>query len=96
MAAFERAEYQTRVDKTKASMAERGIEVLLSTNPANMCYLTGYDAWSFYVHQMVILAGDAEPIWVGRGMDANAAKVTTYLDHANILGYPDDYVQSTG
>ena len=28
-------------------------------------------------------------------MDANAAKVTTYLDHANIVGYPDDYVQST-
>ena len=29
MAAFERAEYQARVEKTKASMAERGIEVRL-------------------------------------------------------------------
>ncbi len=28
-------------------------------------------------------------------MDANAAKVTTFLDHENIFGYPDDYVQST-
>ena len=95
MVAFDRAEYQARVDKTKASMAERGIEVLLATNPANMCYLTGYDAWSFYVHQLVVLAGEAEPIWVGRGMDANAAKVTTFLDHGDIVGYPDDYVQST-
>ena len=96
MPAFDKAEYQARIDKTKASMAEHGVDVLLSTNPANMCYLTGYDAWSFYVHQMVILAVDAaEPVWVGRGMDANAAKVTTYLDHADIVGYPDDYVQST-
>ncbi len=96
MPALDKAEYQARIDKTKASMAEHGVDVLLSTNPANMCYLTGYDAWSFYTHQMVILAGDAaEPVWVGRGMDANAAKVTTYLDHANIVGYPDDYVQST-
>jgi Xaa-Pro dipeptidase len=95
MPAFDKAEYQARIDKTKASMAEHGVDVLLSTNPANMCYLTGYDAWSFYVHQMVVVAGDAEPIWVGRGMDANAAKVTTFLDHGDIHGYPDDYVQST-
>ena len=36
-----------------------------------------------------------EPVWIGRGQDANGAKVTTFLDHKNILGYPDDYVQST-
>ena len=82
--------------RTKASMAEQGIEVLLSTNPANMCYLTGYDAWSFYVHQLVIVSLEQEEaIWVGRGMDANAARVTTFLSGENIYGYPDDYVQST-
>ena len=76
-------------------MSERGIDVLLSTNPANMAYLTGYDGWSFYVHQLIVLSQDADqPLWIGRGMDANAAKVTTYLDHDNVFGYPDDYVQS--
>jgi Xaa-Pro dipeptidase len=93
---FEKAEYDARLSRAKAAMAERGIEVLLSTNPANMCYLTGYDAWSFYVHQLVIVALEAEEaIWVGRGMDANAARVTTYLSDGNIHGYPDDYVQSS-
>jgi Xaa-Pro dipeptidase len=96
MVPFPLSEYRQRLDKTRTRMSEHGVDVLLCTNPANMAYLTGYDGWSFYVHQMVILAQDAsEPIWVGRGMDANAAKVTTYLDHANIHGYPDDYVQST-
>ncbi len=81
---------------TLSAMAERGIDLLLSTNPANMCYLTGYDAWSFYVHQLVVVtAEDSQALWIGRGMDANAARVTTFLPSENIHGYPDDYVQST-
>ena len=96
MPAFEAQEYLDRQNKTKARMAEAGINVLLASDPANMCYLAGYDGWSFYVHQLLVVALDADqPIWIGRGMDANAAKVTTYLAHDNILGYPDDYVQST-
>ncbi len=92
---FKKSEYLERIGKTKKSMADQGIDVLLATNPANMNYLTGYDGWSFYVHQLVVLALDSdEPVWIGRGMDANAAKVTTFLNHDNILGYPDDYVQT--
>ncbi len=54
--AFEETEYRRRVEKTKAGMAEQGIEILLCSHPANMCYLTGYDGWSFYVHQLVLIA----------------------------------------
>src|SRR5262249_12364512 len=58
--------------------------------------LTGYDGWSFYTPQVVILAQNLDqPICITRLMDANGAKITTFLDHANILGYPDHYVQST-
>ena len=59
MLAFEKSEYAARIAKTKTAMAEHGIDVLLCVDPANMCYLTGYDGWSFYVHQLVILAADA-------------------------------------
>ena len=96
MPPFETGEYQARLAKAKASMAEKGIEVLLVTDPANMNYLSGYDAWSFYVHQALIVASDRDqPIWLGRGQDANCAHATTYLDADNIVGYPDHYVQST-
>lgn len=96
LACFEPSEYLWRLTKVKQRMSEDGVDVLLATNPSNMCYLTGYDGWSFYVHQLVIIAMDhPEPIWVGRGMDANGAKATTYLNDANIYGYPDHYVQST-
>ncbi|MGH2318370.1 M24 family metallopeptidase [Planococcus sp. SE5232] len=92
---FGTAEYQERIRKTKERMSARGIEVLLITDPANMNYLSGYDAWSFYVHQMLIVIDDEDqPIWVGRTMDANGAKITTWLYHDNIIPYPDTYVQS--
>ncbi|ANU11781.1 Xaa-Pro aminopeptidase [Planococcus antarcticus DSM 14505] len=92
---FGTAEYQERIQKTKERMASKGIEVLLITDPANMNYLSGYDGWSFYVHQMLIIIDDEDqPIWVGRTMDANAAKITTWLYHDNIISYPDTYVQS--
>src|SRR5699024_10762533 len=96
MLIFSNTEYNKRLQNAKKSMERQHIDVLLITDPANMNYLTGYDAWSFYVHQVLIVMTDqTEPIWIGRGMDANAAKITTWLQHDNIIAYTDDYVQST-
>ena len=92
---FTRNEYATRLAKTRRAMAEKGIELLLVSDPSNMAWLTGYDGWSFYVHQAVLVGLEGEPVWWGRAMDANGAKRTAYLSHDNIVGYPDHFVQST-
>lgn len=93
---FTLEEFQSRLIEIKRKMVNRGIDVLLVTDPANMNYLSGYNGWSFYVHQvLVILIDEEQPIWIGRGMDANVAKQTTWLMHERIIAYPDDYVQST-
>lgn len=94
---FAREEYAARIAKTRDAMAARDIELLFVSDPSNMAWLTGYDGWSFYVHQGVLLAQEGEPVWFGRGQDVNGAKRTTYLgdDNDNIVGYPDEYVQST-
>ncbi|WLR50424.1 M24 family metallopeptidase [Bacillus tianshenii] len=95
LAVFTAEEFKDRLNRTKQKMSEEGVEVLLVTNPSNMYYLSGYNAWSFYVHQMlIVMIDEPQPIWLGRQMDANSAKVTTWLDHDNIIPYPDDYVQS--
>lgn len=92
---FEREEYAQRLAQTRSAMLARGIEVLLVTDPSNMAWLTGYDGWSFYVHQCVLVGPEGDPIWFGRGQDANGAKRTVYMSLDNIIGYPDHYVQST-
>ncbi|AXF25984.1 ectoine hydrolase DoeA [Burkholderia pyrrocinia] len=93
--AFARSEYAARLAKTRAAMQRAGIDLLIVTDPTNMGWLTGYDGWSFYVHQCVLLPMDGEPVWFGRGQDANGAKRTAFMAHDNIVGYPDHYVQST-
>lgn len=95
MLAFDRSEYETRLERTKTSMQESGIEVLLCHDTANMHYLTGYDGWSFYTPQCVVVALELEePLWIGRGIDGNGARATTYLREENIYPYGDDYVQT--
>lgn len=95
MAAFSREEHLERIQHTRERMEARGIDILLVTDPANMCYLTGYDGWSFYVPQVVVVPlEEDEPLWIGRKMDVRAAHVTTFLKRENVIGYPDDYVQA--
>ncbi|EJN04885.1 ectoine hydrolase DoeA [Phyllobacterium sp. YR531] len=92
---FTRQEFADRLKKTRVAMQKRGIDFLICSDPSNMAWLTGYDGWSFYVHQAVLVPPEGEPVWYGRGQDANGAKRTAYLHHDNIVGYADNYVQST-
>jgi ectoine hydrolase len=91
---FSRTEYDERIATTRHAMQTRGMDVLIVTDPSNMAWLTGYDGWSFYVHQCVLLPLEGDPLWYGRGQDANGAKRTVFMSHDNIIGYPDHYVQS--
>jgi Xaa-Pro dipeptidase len=92
---FSEEEFQRRIRKTKEMMDKHSIEMLLLMDPANMNYLTGYDGWSFYVHQGVIVSLDTKyPFWFGREQDSNGARLTSWLPDDCIYGYPDEYVQS--
>ncbi len=91
---FTREEYASRLWKVRAEMAGRGIDVLIVSDPSNMAWLTGYDGWSFYVHQCVLVGLEGEPVWFGRRMDANGALRTCWIHPDNITYYPDYYVQN--
>ncbi len=92
---FSREEYALRLDKTRRAMEARGVDLLIVTDPSNMNWLTGYDGWSFYVHQCVVVPPTGEPLWFGRGMDAAGAMLTAWLSPESLIAYPDHYVQST-
>ncbi len=92
---FSEAEYSARLAKTRAAMDAAGIDVLYVQDPSNMAWLTGYDGWSFYVHQGVILTQEGAPYWWGRRQDANGAVRTVWMEDAQVFGYLDHFVQST-
>ncbi len=91
---FSQEEYEGRIRKTRKAMAEADVDLLIVYDPANKSWLTGYDGWSFYVHECVLLAMEGEPVYVGRGMDAVGATRTTFMSRENIIGYPDHLVQN--
>ncbi len=91
---FSREEYAGRIAKARRAMERQGIELLIVTDPSNMAWLTGYDGWSFYVHQCVLLTQEGDPVWYGRSQDAFGAKRTVFMGEADILSYPDTYVQT--
>jgi len=92
---FSREEYAQRLTKTKTAMQAAGIDLLIVTDPSNMNWLTGYDGWSFYVHQGVVVPLDGDPIWWGRGQDGVGARLTSWLPHDRLHPYADHFVQST-
>ena len=94
-APFSPAEYERRIALTRLAMEAAGLDALFITDPSNQAWLTGYDGWSFYVHQGVLLRMEGEPIWWGRFMDSIGAQRTCWMSEESIFGYADSYVQST-
>ncbi|MGI9368998.1 MAG: aminopeptidase P family N-terminal domain-containing protein, partial [Ruegeria sp.] len=94
-APFSKAEYDRRIAKTRQAMNAAGIDVLFAVDPSNQAWLTGYDGWSFYVHQGVVLGLSGDPVWWGRVQDANGARRTVWMEDDRVLGYADQYIQST-
>ena len=92
---FSSNEYKNRLKKVQTSMQKKGIELLISQDTANINYLTGYDAWSFYYAQCVIVHVNAdEPICFIRAQDAGGAFIKTYLKKENIIIYDEKYIHT--
>lgn len=93
--AFPKAEYQERLTRLRRQMNDRGLSLLLVTNPANYNYISGYDALSFQNPQALLVPStEQEPVWVGRGIDRASAESTTWLSDDNIVGYADSYADN--
>ncbi len=92
---FSTNEYKDRLKKVQLSMQKNGIELLISQDTANINYLTGYDAWSFYYAQCVIVHMNSdEPICFVRAQDVGGAFIKTYLKRENIIAYDEKYIHT--
>jgi Xaa-Pro aminopeptidase len=91
--AFEITEFQRRIADVKSRMGKAGFDLLMCQDPSNMGYLTGFDGWSFYTPQAVLVHLDEEwPVWFGREQDAKSAHITTDLPAHNIIPFSEPLV----
>ncbi len=85
-------EYETRLRAVQRAMAERSLSALVVTEPANLYYLIGYDAWSFYTPQCLLVPAEGALQFFTRAMDAGGASAISILPAEQIHGYPEDLV----
>ena len=69
---FLKPEYDDRLSRVYSTMATRGLDALVIADPENINWFTGYDAWSFYTPQMILIDMHDGPFWMGLEMDAGA------------------------
>jgi Xaa-Pro dipeptidase len=58
---FETAEYERRLDRTRAAMHDAGLDVLLLFHQESLYYLFGYDQIGYWVYQTVVFPADGSP-----------------------------------
>ncbi|MDV3129035.1 Xaa-Pro peptidase family protein [Mycobacterium sp. 21AC1] len=94
---FSTQEYRERIAAVKRAGQRAAMDALIVTDPKNIFYLTGYDAYSFYVPQALIVAVDQpdEPVLILREQDVPAATALTWLAPANVVGYDEAYIHGT-
>jgi Xaa-Pro aminopeptidase len=91
---FEQREFDSRLAQIRAVMASRGLDLLMVTDPCNIYYLCGYDGWSFYTPQVLLVPAVGAPAWVGRRMDVRGVGLTSCLSADDIIGYPEHLIQN--
>ena len=91
--AFGAAEFDRRISEVRRRMEEGAFDLLVCQDPSNMYWLTGFDGWSFYTPQAVLVHRDeGAPIWFGRAQDARSASITTDLPAENIVSFSEPLV----
>ena len=92
---FPRAEFDERLDRLRAAMAELGITLALVHGPENVCYLTGHETPGYYVYQCLLVPAAGETVLLMRETETVNARIYSYLE--DIQGYPDtvDSVDAT-
>ncbi|MEO9328044.1 M24 family metallopeptidase [Gordonia aurantiaca] len=89
---FTDSEYEQRLTRVRERMDRQGLTAIIVTDPANIFYLIGYNAWSFYTPQMLFVPIEGDMVFYAREMDARGAHRTTWLPDDQIVGYPESYV----
>ncbi len=92
---FPEQEYLERLHAVQTRMAERSLSALVVVDPANLYYLTGYNAWSFYTPQCLIVPASGQTHLFLRKQDAGGAPHTAYLSKDFVHGYPEYLVHRT-
>jgi len=102
-ATFPKEELDTRLERARGALAERGIDVMIVTGPENIYYLTGQQTPGYYTYQALLVPVDAEPVFIVRQLELNnlvansfIRNIRPYLDNADPVAVTVDLIGDMG
>jgi len=81
---FTAVEFADRLTRTRASMAEQGLDGMLLFSPESHYWLTGYDTFGFVFFQCMVVPLIGEPVLLTRSADLRQAQHTSILTDIRI------------
>jgi Xaa-Pro dipeptidase len=88
--AFPMKEYRRRLNNLHTRMDARGVEVMLTTTPENICYLTGFESVGHYYFNALVIPLDGEPFMVPRRLEDSGVKYYTWIERSRPYRDDDD------
>tara|TARA_B100000676_G_scaffold310530_1_gene377415 strand:+ start:6175 stop:7356 length:1182 start_codon:yes stop_codon:yes gene_type:complete len=92
---FTLEEYEQRIARTKAAMAEAGIDLLMVTSPENIYWLTGYRTTGYYVYQIFLLPLDGTPQFVTSKLEHECVRALSWIKTGLTVFMGEDEVAKT-
>ncbi|MDX1522824.1 MAG: Xaa-Pro peptidase family protein, partial [Anaerolineae bacterium] len=77
---FPLIEYQRRLTELRRRMAQRDLDVVLTTTPENICYLTGFESPGHYYFNALIVPLEGEPMMVSRHLEDSGVQALTWVE----------------
>jgi Xaa-Pro dipeptidase len=92
---FSLEEYQERLRKVHAHMAEKEVDAMLSHTPENIYYLTGYQTPGYYAYQCFIIPAEGDPVMLTRRLEESNVRALSWVDERRTILDTQDPVQRT-
>ncbi|NQW18564.1 MAG: aminopeptidase P family protein [Chloroflexi bacterium] len=92
---FEQSEYQARLDALRERMVDRGVDVLVTTTPENVFYLSGYQTPGYYFFLGLIVFQDREPVLIPPPHEESLVPAYSWVDEYRINADTSSSIETT-
>ena len=79
---FPMEEYEWRLQELRRRMDDRGVDLLMTTTPENVCYLTGFESPGHYYFQALLVPREGESVMVPRRLEDSGVQALTWVERS--------------
>jgi Xaa-Pro dipeptidase len=87
--AFTVEEYMQRLDRVRATMRQKDVDLIVVTGPENICYVSGFRTVGYYYIQALLVPESGDLLLVTRLFEQRNADAFSWLSREHCIAYKD-------